>query len=162
MTFHKTVKTIKDIIERAGVWHEYFEHEPVRTSEEAAKIRPEYSLAQGAKALIVRVKESGNKKYFTMFVVPGDSKFNEKSVLSLLNAKDIRFATQDEINVLTDGIEIGGIPPFGNLFDLNVYADKKIFENDKIIFNAGDKRVSIALKSSDYALLVHPQVVQIV
>ena len=140
------------------MWYEYFEHEPVRTSEEAAKIRTGYTLAQGAKALIVRVKKSNADKYFAMLVIPGDLKFDIKKVKAILEAKDIRFATEDEVSDITKGIKVGGVPPFGNLFEIDVYADSKVFNNDKIVFNAGDKKASIAMNTGDYKLVVNPNV----
>ncbi len=159
---HKCVNKIKSLIEQSGMWFEYMEHEPVRTSGEAARIRPkEYTLSQGAKALIVRIREYGGNKYFAMFIVPGDRKFNYQKTKELLNAKDIRFATEEEVAEFTEGIKVGGVPPFGNLFNLKVFADHTVFENSKIVFNAGDKRVSIALHTEDYKKLVNPQVVDI-
>lgn len=161
MKYHKTVKAIKDLVEKNSMWYEYFEHEPVRTSEEAAIVRPEYSLSQGAKALIVRIKKRGGGKFFRMLVIPGDLKFDINKAKEHFEAKDIRFAMKEEVDELTDKIEFGGVPPLGNLFDLDVYADEKIFENDKIIFNAGDKRVSIAIKTSDYKTLVDPTILDL-
>jgi len=159
---HPLVNKIRVLIEQNSMWFDYMEHEPVRTSQEAAKIRPDkYTLAQGAKALIVRIKEYGGKKYFAMFVVPGNLKFNYESTKELLNAKDIRFATEMEVTEITNGIKVGGVPPFGNLFELPVFADTKIFENETIIFNAGDKKVSIAIRTDDYKTLVNPQVIRL-
>jgi len=159
---HKCVNKIKSLIEQNGMWYEYMEHAPVRTSEEAAQVRPhQYTLSQGAKALIVRIREYGGNKYFCMFIVPGDKKFNYQKAKELFDAKDIRFATEEEVAEFTKGIKVGGVPPFGNLFDLKVFADQKVFDNDKIIFNAGDKRVSIAISTENYKKLVNPQVVNI-
>ena len=159
---HPVVSEIKSLIEENSMAFEYMEHAPVRTSEEAAKLRPEYTLSQGAKALIVRIKKrAGGGKFFAMFIVPGDIKFDIKKAKELFNAKDIRFATEDEVSEITNGVKVGGVPPFGNLFGLEVYADSKVLDNDKIIFNAGDKRVSIAIDPADYAKLVSPEVVEI-
>ncbi|MGI5826763.1 MAG: YbaK/EbsC family protein [Patescibacteria group bacterium] len=138
-------------------WFECFEHEPVRTSEEASKVRTGYTLKQGAKALIVRVK-SKNESSFVMLVFPADLRFDKNKVKALLDVKDIRFATEEEVSTITQGVEVGGVPPFGNLFGLEVYVDPKLFDNEKIIFNAGDRRFSIAMVSSDYQKLVNPLV----
>jgi len=54
------VSKIVELLESGGYWFETFEHEPVRTSEEAAGVRTGYSQAQGAKAMIVRVKKSAS------------------------------------------------------------------------------------------------------
>lgn len=162
MNYHKTVTEIKNILEKNHCWFETFEHEPVRTSEEAAKVRTGYSLHQGAKALIVRVKKSENEKFFAMLVFPADLKFNDKKVKQFFEARDIRFATEEEVLSKTDGVQLGGVPPFGNLFGIEVVADPKLFENEKIIFNAGDRSFSIAMKSSDYKRLVNPKLADIV
>jgi Ala-tRNA(Pro) deacylase len=159
---HPTVFKIKDLLEENNMWYDYMEHEPVRTSEEAAAIRPDkYSLAQGAKALIVRIKPRGSSKRFVMLVIPGDTQFNIPKVCEFFNSKDVRFAFEDEVIKITDGVIPGGVPPFGNLFDLEVYADTKIFDNDTIVFNAGDKRISLAIHTENYRTLVNPTIIAI-
>ncbi len=162
MNYHKTAQTILNLLKKQDIWFETFEHEPVRTSEEAAKIRHGYSLHQGAKALIIKVLTKTGESEFMMFVLPGDSRFSNKKVKQCLNAKDIRFATPKEISDLTEGIQIGGVPPFGNLFNLKVMVDPTLLENEKIIFNAGDRSFSIAIKSEDYKKLVQPTLIDII
>ncbi len=161
MKYHKTVSKIIELLKNNGYWFETFEHEPVRTSEEASKIRPGYSLRQGAKAMIIRVKVSGSEKRFVMLVLPGDLRFDNNKVRSLFGVREVRFATEEEVIQITGGILPGGIPPFGNLFNLEVIADPKLFENEKIVFSAGDRRFSIAMQSKDYKALVNPRIVPI-
>jgi len=158
MEYHEVVSKILALLKNDGYWFETFEHEPVRTSEEAAKVRTGYSLAQGAKAMIVRVKKSESEKFFAMLVLPGDKRFDIAKVKKLFGARDIRFATEEEVKTITGGVVPGGVPPFGNLFDLPVVADPRLFENEKIIFNAGDRSFSIAMKSADYQKVVGPRV----
>lgn len=162
MEYHKITKQITDILKENNLWFETFEHEPVRTSEEAAKIRTGYTLHQGAKAMIVRIKKSESDKKFVMLVLPADLRFDDGRVKRLFSAKDVRFATEQEVLDLTNGIQLGGVPPFGNLFELEVIADPRLFENEKIIFNAGDRSFSVAMKSKDYKDIVNPTVEKIV
>ncbi|MSP13984.1 MAG: hypothetical protein EXR62_13640 [Chloroflexi bacterium] len=161
MTYHPITVTIQDLLTQHNLWFETFEHEPVRTSEEAAKTRPGYTLEQGAKAIIIQLRKSGGEKEFAMLVMPADKRFDNTKVKALLGADKIRFATEEEISQLTDGIQPGGVPPFGNLFSLEVFADPTLFENEKIVFNAGDRRFSLAMKAADYQVLVKPKVVSI-
>lgn len=161
MDYHPITKTITDLLTQNNCWFETFEHEPVRTSEEAAKIRTGYTINQGAKALIIRVKKSETDKKFVMLIVPGDLRFNNQKVKDFFGAKEIRFASEEEISKLTSGVQIGGVPPFGNLFNLETIVDPKLFKNEKIVFNAGDRRFSVAMKSEDFKKLVNPQVVDI-
>lgn len=174
MPYHKTVTDILELLKKTGCWFETFEHEPVVTSQDAAKIRHGYSISQGAKAIIVKIEgldrhspiKSGLamtlKPEFVMLVLPGDKKFKGSKVKKLLGAKDLRFATLSEISELTGGIQIGGIPPFGNLFNIRVFAEATLLENEKIIFNAGDRSFSVAMKTKDYLKIVNPIVEEIV
>ena len=84
-----------------------------------------------------------------------------KKVKDYYKAKDIRFATEQEVLDLTNGVQIGAVPPFGNRFNLEVLVDPKLLKNEKIVFNAGDRSFSIAMKSEDYKKLVNPKIVDI-
>jgi Ala-tRNA(Pro) deacylase len=162
MEYHPTVKKITSLLTENKCWFETFEHAPVRTSLEASKLRTGYTMHQGAKAIIARVKEPGKGKRFAMFVFPGDKKFDPTKIKTQFGLNDIRFATEDEVKVITDGVLPGGVPPFGNLFGLEVILDNEVLENEKIVFNAGDKSFSVAMKSADYARLVNPKIGDIV
>jgi prolyl-tRNA editing enzyme YbaK/EbsC (Cys-tRNA(Pro) deacylase) len=156
--FHQIVELLVD----KKVWHETFQHETtVRTSEEAAALRPDYSLSEGAKALIVRVKIPHQGKKFIQAVLEGDKKFDSKKLKVAVGASDLRFATEAEVAEITQGIQPGGVPPFGNLFGVQVVCDRGVLRNERIIFNAG-RDVSIAMKSSDYKEIVSPVVASIV
>lgn len=159
--YHPDVQRIVASIHEAGCRYETFEHEPVRTSEQAARTRPGYTLPQGAKAIVCSVKgKSGNR--FVMLVVPADTRFDSKRARAALDVSNIRFATEGEIASLTDGVLPGAVPPFGNLFGLEVMADPSLFANERIVFNAGDRRFSVAMRSADFRALVQPSVEDIV
>lgn len=163
MNSHRPVAaTIVKILKDNDYWFEVFEHAPARTSKEAAAIRPEYTLQQGAKALIIRVKPAPPDKKFVMLVMSASDRFDADKVKRLLNIKEIRFATEEEVMEITSGVLPGGVPPFGGLFSLPVYADEGLFDNKEIIFNAGDRSVSVAMKSEDYRKAANPVVAGIV
>jgi prolyl-tRNA editing enzyme YbaK/EbsC (Cys-tRNA(Pro) deacylase) len=161
MIEHPIHEHIVQLLKQQGCWFEEFHHEQVRTSEEAAKTRPGYTLQQGAKAIIARIKVPNEGKKFVMLVMPADQKFDTSKVKQALHAKDIRFATEDEVEEITKGIKPGGVPPFGNLFGLEVVSDKSLYDNEKIVFNAG-RTSSIAVRSEDYRTLVKPKIEEII
>jgi Ala-tRNA(Pro) deacylase len=162
MTYHPVAGQIVELLRERNRDFETFEHEPVRTSEEAAATRPGYGLHQGAKAIVVKVKAPGTEPRFIMLVFPADRRFDSKKAKAALGVKDIRFATPEEIAEVTGGVEVGGVPPFGTLFNLEVVADPALFENERIVFNAGDRRFSVAMRSADYRELVEPRVLSLV
>ena len=153
---HPVSRQILDLLDSDGCWYETFHHEAVRTSEEAAAARPGYGLSQGAKAIILRAKRTNRDKFFVMLVFPADRKFDSKRVNAHLKARDIRFASEAEVSALTGGVQPGGVPPFGSLFDLPVYAAPELFDLVTIVFNAGDRRFSLAMRAADYRRLERP------
>lgn len=161
--YHPIVSEIMTILTQGAYWHEVWEHEPVTTSEEAAKVRHGYSLSQGAKAIIVKFEKAqgADGKQFAMLVLPGDAKIDNRKVKQLLGLGKFSFANPEELTRVTRGVERGGVPPWGNLFALDVYADTSLSQHEKIIFNAGDRRFSIAMNYRDYVTLVQPTVVDI-
>jgi Ala-tRNA(Pro) deacylase len=160
--YHPVMAEIRDLLEQHGCWYETFEHQAVRTSEEAAATRPGYTLHQGAKAIILQRKDAGGEKSFVMLVFPADRRLDSKQAKAALGTKSIRFAAEDEVMEVARGVEVGAIPPFGNLFGLDVMADHGLFQQERIVFNAGDRRFSIAMASADYRRLVHPAEADIV
>lgn len=162
MAYHPVTRAILERLRAEAVWYETFEHEAVRTSEQAARLRPGYDLRQGAKAIVLRVKRTAADKFFVMLVLPADRQFATARVKARFAARDLRFATEAEVSEMTGGVEPGGVPPFGDLFGLRVLADPTLFENDKIVFNAGDRRFSVAMRAADYKRIVNPEIVEIV
>lgn len=162
MDYHPVAAQITALLAQSGIWYETFTHEPVRTSIQAAGTRPGYELRQGAKAILARVKRTESEKFFVMLVLSADRQFDKRKVKTYFSARDIRFATEQEVADLTGGVEPGGVPPFGNLFGLRVIADPGLFENENIVFNAGDRRFSVSMRAQDYSRLVHPEIAEIV
>lgn len=157
MDYHPVVKQITDLLTLHSCWFETFSHLPVTTSEEAAKTRPGYTLEQGAKALIVKIEKRNKEIEFCMLVLPAHLKLDSKKTKKALDVKNLRFASEEEITSLTQGVQRGAIPPFGGLFRMMVCVDPRLYANEKMVFNAGDRRFSIAMKTQDYKKIVSQQ-----
>lgn len=56
--------------------------------------------------------------------------------------------------------EIGAMPPFGNLFGMDVYVAKSLAEDHKIAFNAGSHTELIQMAYRDFERLVQPTVIR--
>ena len=152
-----TLEKIKELLIENNIPYKEFRHKPVRTSEEADEVRPEYKLCQGAKAIIITAKFKENRRGVFMLVLPADRHIDSKKVRKILRCKSFSFTSEEEVIEITNGVLPGGVPPFGNLFGLKVLVDPSLSSNEEIIFNAGEKKVSIAMKFKDYERLVSPQ-----
>ena len=52
------------------------------------------------------------------------------------------------------------MPPFGNLYGLDVYVDQSLTEDEEIAFSAGSHTELIRLRYADFARLVEPKVLE--
>ena len=55
------------------------------------------------------------------------------------------------------GLDVGGIPPFGTLLQLDTYFDEEISLHPQSAFNCGLPTESIIMRSSDLLSLVQPK-----
>ena len=140
---------IINLLESKHVAYKLTEHAPVRTSEEAARIRG-VPLKTGAKAMIARCKDD-----YYLLVLPADKQIDWKRLRSILRVRDIRLATAEEAEQVA-GVQMGSVPPFGNVLGLPTYFDQGLFENEVVNFNPGSITHSIAMQSADLRALVTP------
>jgi Ala-tRNA(Pro) deacylase len=140
---------IINLLESKHVAYKLTEHAPVRTSEEAARIRG-VPLKTGAKAMIAKCKDD-----YYLLVLPADKQIDWKRLRSILQVRDIRLATAEEAEQVA-GVQMGSVPPFGNVLGLPTYFDQGLFENEVVNFNPGSITHSIAMQSADLRALVTP------
>ena len=143
---------IKNVLNKAKVKYEVIDHEPVYTSEDAARVRG-VDIKIGAKSMII----ISDGKFYN-FVLSAAKKIDWNKVKKILLSNHVGFATPEEV---LDNIhcEIGSVPPFGNLYNLKVYCDSYLLENEEIEFNAGLHTRSIRMKAKDWAQVVKPEIV---
>ncbi len=97
---------ILSLLEKSNVPYRLTEHDAVRTSEEAARIRG-VSLKTGAKAMIVC-----NKDDYYLLVLPADKHIDWKRIRAILRISNLRFATEEEAENVAH-VKMGSVPPFG-------------------------------------------------
>jgi Ala-tRNA(Pro) deacylase len=147
----KVFERLEKQLRASGTPFDVLRHEPVFTSDEAARVRGT-TLASGAKALICKADEK-----FVMFVMPADRRLDSKLARKQCGIRSLRFATAEEVLELT-GLKPGSIPPFGSLFQLATWCDAMLSEQPRINFNAGDHSISIGMTFADYAAAESPTV----
>lgn len=145
---------LKTLLVNQGVSFIEMHHPPVFTSAEAAAVRGT-TLHSGAKALIVKAGDA-----FHMIVMPADLSLDNKALRAVLGSRQIRFATPEEVFVMT-GLRPGSIPPFGSLFNLPTICDDRLADNESINFNAGSHTDSIQMTYAAYRQFESPRVVRV-
>jgi Ala-tRNA(Pro) deacylase len=97
--------------------------------------------------------------HFIQAVIPANERIDLKKLKIILDSKNISLASPDEVLERT-GCTVGSVPPFGKLFDIQMYADETILKKDFIVFSAGTHNDSIQMKAQDYLTILEPKIVE--
>jgi prolyl-tRNA editing enzyme YbaK/EbsC (Cys-tRNA(Pro) deacylase) len=147
----EVIEKIRSMLDSADVQYKFLEHQEVRTSEEAAKVRGT-KISDGAKAMVLKSTDYEGK--YVMVVVPADKQVDLNKVAEVLGEK-FEVANGKEVESYT-GIKMGGVPPFGRLLKMEVYFDASMWTKTESAFNCGRKDRSIIMKTADLIKLAAP------
>lgn len=106
-------------------------------------------------AKTVMVKVDGE---LAMVVLPGPDKVSIRRLQQVAGSEDVRLATESEFASVFPSCELGAMPPFGNLWGLDVYVDERLAEDEHIAFNAGSHTELVRLPYAEFERLVEPRV----
>jgi len=108
-----------------------------------------------AKTVIVKLDGT-----LAMAILPAKFHVDVEMLRKITAAKMVAIASEDDFKDQFPDCETGAMPPFGNLFGLNVFADESLEQDAEIVFNAGTHRDLVRMFWSDYKRLVRPRVVR--
>ena len=80
-------------------------------------------------------------------------------VKAAAGARDVHLANEQEFRDWFPDCDLGAMPPFGNLYGMEVFVTEALTHDDEIAFNAGTHTELIRLRYADFARLAHPIVV---
>lgn len=146
------ITKLKEFLDSNKVKYVAISHSPAYTAPEIAASAhvPGRELAK-----TVIVKLDGKP---AMAVLPSNRKIDFSKLKKAAGAKKAELATEEEFSGLFPGCEVGAMPPFGNLFDMMVFVDETLSEDEQIAFNAGTHTELIRLGYADFARLAKPKV----
>jgi len=146
------VKKLKEYLDNMNIKYITISHPLTYTSQQTASI----SHIRGKElAKTVMVKIDGK---MDMVVLPASFKVDLERVKKAAGASIISLATEAEFQNMFPECDPGAMPPFGNLYDMDVYADEILAEDEEIAFNAGSHLELIKLAYKDFARLVKPEI----
>jgi len=147
------VKKLKEFLDQHHVKYVSIVHSQAYTAQEVAASAhiPGKSLAK-----VVIVDLDGR---MVMAVLPANRKVVLQDIREITGSDQARFASELQFKDRFPGCEIGAMPPFGNLYDMEVYVAESLAGNEEIVFNAGSHTEVIKMRFDDFERLVHPMVV---
>jgi Ala-tRNA(Pro) deacylase len=127
-----------------------------------------HSLAYTAQGVAALTHVSGKKLAKTvivkidgilaMAVIPAPDHVDLDRLRILTGAQTVEIASEREFKDAFPDCETGAMPPFGNLYDMQVYADARLAQHEEITFSAGTHRELVRMHWEDLTRLVNPTV----
>lgn len=146
------VRKLRDLLDKNHVKYVAVSHSPAFTAQEIAQ-SAHVSGWELAKTVVV--KADGR---MAMAVLPASRHIDFELLATAMNARQVKLADEREFQDMFGDCEVGAMPPFGNLYDMNVYVAEELAEDDQIAFNAGSHTELFRLAYDDFERLVAPKV----
>jgi len=93
-----------------------------------------------------------------MVVLPASHMIDLHSLRAFIGADHIELADEYKFKNLFPECEVGAMPPFGNLFNMEVIVSETLAEDEMIAFNAGTHKELVRMTYRDFVQLVQPKV----
>jgi Ala-tRNA(Pro) deacylase len=149
------VKKLKEFLDANGVKYVSINHSAAYTAQEIAASAHVHGK-ELAKTVMVTLDGR-----MAMAVVPAARKISFDLLRAASGAEDAQLAGERAFSDLFAGCELGAMPPFGNLYNMEVYVSKLLAADDEIAFNACSHTELIRLAYKDFERLVKPKVAKI-
>ncbi len=146
---------LREFLDSHAVRYFVVSHSPAYTAQEiaAAAHVPGKELA---KTVVVTLDGK-----MAMVVLPASRQLDFDLLRKLTSARKVELASEKEFADLFPECEIGAMPPFGNLYGMDVYVSEELEDDDEIAFNAGVHTELLILSYENYKRLVHPKVAKL-
>ncbi len=145
------VAKLKKYLEENKVKYEALKHPVAYTAQEIAAAQ-HLPGKQVLKSVLVKADDK-----YVLAVLPAIHLIDTNKLKSIIKCKTLKIATEDEITKVIADYEVGAMPPFGNLYGLDVYADEIVKEDVEIVFNAGTHTDTVKIKYADFEKLAKPK-----
>lgn len=142
---------IKEFLDKHKIKYTIIKHSSAYTAQEIAA-----SAHISGKELAKTVMIKFNGK-MAMAVLPASYKISFDNLKEVLGVEKVRLAYEQEFMDKFPDCEVGAMPPFGNIYGMDVYVAESLAEDEEIAFNACSHTELIKMKFSDFERLVKPK-----
>lgn len=90
----------------------------------------------------------------------GDFEVSTKNLARIIGAKSVKLCDPNKAQRFS-GYQVGGTSPFGTRKTMKIYAQKDIFNFDRIVINGGKRGFLVEIKTEDLQRLLKPKIVDV-
>lgn len=141
---------LKEYLDEHKVKYLCLDHSPAYTAQEVAQ-SAHVSGRTFLKTVIVHVDDR-----LAMAVVHSPDRLDLEKLRQAVGAGTVRLATEEEFKDAFADCEAGAMPPFGNLYGMEIFLERDVPTKGDIVFSAGSHKQVIALSFNDFQALAEP------
>jgi Ala-tRNA(Pro) deacylase len=147
-------KKLKEYLDKNEIQYITITHSLAYT---AQKVAAAAHISGWEIAKTVIVKADGK---MAMAVLPASTLINMDALKTVTGTENVELASEKEFSSLFPECETGAMPPFGNLYGMDVYVSSTLAQEDYIAFNAGTHTEVIKMSFKDFERLVSPKITE--
>ena len=148
------VQQLREFLDKNLVKYVVVSHSPAYTAQEIAA-SAHIPGQEMAKTVVVKVDGR-----LAMAVLPASTHVDFDVLAEALGARTVELADEAEFRDAFGDCEPGAMPPFGNLYSMDVYVADDLTADEQIAFNAGSHTELIQMAYADFERLVRPQIIR--
>lgn len=143
---------VKEFLDEQRIKYVTIRHSIAFTAQEIAA-SAHISGREIAKTVIIWLDDK-----LAMAVLPASKRVSLDEVRRIVGSNRVEIADEVDFVDLFPGCEVGAMPPFGNLYGMEVYLDPSLAEDDAIAFNAGSHTELLRMDFDEFLDLVKPKI----
>ncbi len=93
-------------------------------------------------------------------MLPASSHVNFARLKNAAGVSQAELASEQEFRNMFPDCDVGAMPPFGNLYGLEVFVAESLVADEEMAFNAGTHTELMRLAYRDFDRLVQPRIVR--
>lgn len=149
-----TVQKLRNFLDENHIRYVSVRHSNAYTAQEVAATA-HVSGKEFAKTVIIN-----REGRLIMCVLPASYQVDFGQLKANLGSDEIALAGEAEFKSSFPDCEVGAMPPFGNLYDMDVYVAEVLTHNKEIAFNAGTHTEIVRMSFEDFERLAKPKVLK--
>src|SRR5574337_352289 len=146
------VKRLKEFLDSHNIKYVIISHSRAFTSRETAT-SAHIPVKELAKTVMVKIDGK-----MAMAVLPSSCKVDFDLLKKATGSSKVEIANEKEFKDLFPACEVGAMPPFGNLYGMEVFVAESLAEDEDIAFNAGSHRELVKMAYKDFERLTKPKI----
>lgn len=145
---------LKEYLDQNNIKYVTISHSVAYTAQEIAASA--HIKGKGlAKTVLIKIDGK-----MAMAVLPATYKIDFDMLKEAIGSEDVRLSNEQEFKDRFPGCEVGAMPPFGNLYDVETYVAASLVEDEELAFNAGSHTELIKMQYNDFERLVKPKILR--